>query len=234
MLKLFKQGQQILLALLALIILWVVTSIALSIQINAEASQLEYVQYIMNMTPLFVISYANASLITVVAVLMFYLLMRLYSPKSKIISLSAFAVVAVYGLLNLFVYVSQFAYLPLLSHRLFETDLSPDDIASVYHWIHLAPGSNIALLNGLAYALLGIPSIVFGLFLIREDQYGKKAAVFLTANAVFCFLGFAGVYYSNKTLGFGLMLGGFFFILAVFYLYRFMLRSEKKHQADAE
>jgi hypothetical protein len=222
MVKLFKQGEQLSIALLALLFIWVLTTIASANQISKGASELEYVQYIMKTTPLFVISYVNASLITIVVVFFFFILFSVYKTKHRVLSMVAFVFVLVYGLLNLFVYVSQYVYLPGLSHRLFETYLAPDDIASVYNWIHLAPGSTIGLLNSIAYALLGIPSLIFGLFLMREKLYGRTAAYLLFANALFCLLGFIGVYYSISVLGYGLMLGGIFFTAAVFYVFWFM------------
>ncbi len=222
MVKLFKRGEQLSLVLLALLFIWGLTTIALYTQVGKGVSELEYVQYIMKTTPLFVISYVNASLITVVVVFFFFILFSVYKAKHRVVSMAAFVFVLVYGLINLFVYVSQYVYLPGLSHRLFETNLAPVDITSVYNWIHLAPGSTVGLWNSIAYALLGIPSLIFGIFLMRDKLYGRTAAYLLFANALFCLLGFVGVYYSIRVLGYGLILGGLFFTAAVFYVFWFM------------
>ena len=88
------------------------------------------------------------------------------------------------------------------------------------------PGSAIGILNGLAYAILGIPSIVFGLLLIRGSAMIRAAGVLLVLNAIACFAGPIGLVAGIKVLEMGTVVGGFLFLLALFPLTVGFLRMD--------
>jgi len=58
----------------------------------------------------------------------------------------------------------------------------------------------VSYINDLAYAILGIPSIIFGLLLKKENK--KYSGNFLFLNGVLRILGIVGYMINNRILGF--------------------------------
>jgi hypothetical protein len=67
----------------------------------------------------------------------------------------------------------------------------------------------------LAYALLGIPSIIFGLLMFREKSPLKVAGALLALNGVACILGIVGFLARSAPLSLGTLAGGVLFLLAL-------------------
>ncbi len=65
----------------------------------------------------------------------------------------------------------------------------------------------------LAYTILGIPSIIFGLLLIKEKKY---SGFFLFLNGVLCILGIVGHMINNRLLELGIVAGGIIYFSVVF------------------
>ena len=71
----------------------------------------------------------------------------------------------------------------------------------------------IGYLNGLAYTILGIPSIIYGYLLFKQKI--RFSGLFLIASAIFDFCGITGYLIGNKTLAIGMILGGVAFTIAL-------------------
>ncbi len=72
-----------------------------------------------------------------------------------------------------------------------------------------------AFFNNLAYALLGIPSIIFGLVLLFTNKLPTLSTILLVLNGVACILGVIGVFLGNRLLSFGSLAGGVLFLVAL-------------------
>lgn len=205
--------------LIVSIVLWVVTMIWSMADVKPGWDQIDYVQKVMKFETSFIITYINATLLTLLAVALFWKLFLHFSTQNRGLSEAALFFLLIYGTINLVAYGSQLVVLPVLSHKIYNTDLSSNDIAMVYHWIQMAPGTKIAAANGLAYAALGIPSIIFGLMMMKINRFGKIAGWLFIANAIACMLGFWGMLANNKVLQFGTVAGGVIFLAAVVFLF---------------
>jgi hypothetical protein len=120
-----------------------------------------------------------------------------------------------YCILNLFAYLSQVTLVPALVSL--SDNAGYREIAyvllgqSIQYWW----GSMVMVLNNLAYAILGISSIAFGLILLKKGKYAKISGSLLILNAIACILGFIGILAGNRLVGMGSLIGGVVFILAL-------------------
>jgi hypothetical protein len=80
-------------------------------------------------------------------------------------------------------------------------------------------------LNNLAYAILGIPSIVFGMALSRRGSSTRLPGVLLALNGVACIIGIASVVSGSGLLQQGSIIGGALFLLALIPLSLTFLRE---------
>ncbi len=156
----------------ALTLLWVILMILGSI-FNAPVPTIDGVPiFVQQISILHIITYINASTLTVVAVLLYFAFYQHLKSDHPIMTALGLVFVPLYGIFNLFVYGSQITILPLLIAQ---------NSPNVANWLQFWPQSPIALLNQVAYALLGISSILFGIALMRKDPAVRMAAVFLIA-----------------------------------------------------
>ncbi len=190
----------------ALTLLWVILMILGSV-LNSPVPTIDGVPvFVQQISILHIITYINAAALTIVAVLLYFALYQYLKSDHPIMTALGLVCVPLYGIFNLFVYGSQITILPLLIAQ---------NSPNVANWLQVWPQSPIALLNQVAYALLGIPSILFGIALIRKDPAVRTAAVFLILNGVACILGLIGVLISNPILGMGSLIGGVLFLVGV-------------------
>jgi hypothetical protein len=175
-------------------------------KVLAHVNQLDVVFYL---------TYANAALITVSAVMLFAALYVHYKPAAPQWSAIGMLFVPIYGALNLIVYLSQITVVP----RLLQLQAVPEYQAFAQfllrQLIQQWPDSTIAIINSLAYAILGIPSIVFGILMQKSAPALRLAGVLLALNGLACITGFIGVAANNAWLGQGALIGGVLFMLAL-------------------
>jgi hypothetical protein len=165
-------------------------------------------------------TYINATLITI-AVSMFYADLYSYlkssAPPCIVIG---YVFVPVYTMFNLVVYLSQVTLVP----RLLELRGNPvaGAVADVLlqQALQSLPTSSVAFFNGLAYAILGIPSILFGWILWPRQGCLRWGGLLLALNGVACILGVIGLFTSNELLSLGTVIGGVLFLPALFLLSR--------------
>jgi hypothetical protein len=174
----------------------------------------------------FYLSYANVGLLTIVATIWMaclYLFCRPHLPEW--LALTGLIFIPVYCTLNLFAYLSQITAVPLLLglREAAEYRASAEVILALV--IQAWPGSAVAFFNGLAYAILGIPSIIFGLTLRRWGKTMKLGGVLLALNGVACILGVIGILLGNSALSSGAFIGGVLFFLCLFPLSWALIRN---------
>lgn len=216
------------LALIALVftLLWVLFMV-LGMGSGATDDRLvEHLDQVQERDVLYTATYANALLVTVSVTMLFGALYAHYAPTAPAWAAVGIVFVPVYSALNLLVYASQITIVPQLLE--FMPPPGSEGAASYFlaQMIQIWPGSAMGTVNGLAYAILGIPSIIYGLLLWRGNGLLRAAGVLLVVNAIACIAGPIGVVTGIPALEVGTVLGGFLFLSALVPLSFAFLRME--------
>ena len=186
---------------------------------------------------LYDLSYVNAALVTVSATLLFaglYVHCRRTDPTWAAL---AQPFVPIYCALNLVVYLSQIAVVPQLDAA--RQGGGPDAAVAAFllrQAIQTWPGSVVSFLNNLAYAVLAVPSLIYGLILYGKQDGRSIAGLLLALNGVACLVGLVGTVVGSQLLRMGTILGGVLFLLALFPLRRAMYRYRgglRRQSSDA-
>ena len=175
---------------------------------------------------LFYLTYINAAFITITAAMLFaglYLYCKSASPGWSMVGL---VFVPVYAILGLVSYLSQITVVPrvIALSQISQYDAVSDILLGLV--IQQWPGSIIAFLNTLAYAILAIPSIIFGILLLKGNKLSKFAGALLALNGIFCIIGLTGIILENSLLGMGSAIGGAIYLFALIPLSLMFLREE--------
>lgn len=203
------------LACLVITLLWLAFLIADMVTVGPLDNFEKVLANVNKLGARFYLTYINAALITVIAVMLFAALYVYYRSAAPEWSAIGVIFVPIYGALNLIVYLSQITVVP----RLLQLQVQPEYQAFsqflLRQIIQQWPDSSISIINNLAYAVLGVPSIVFGLLMIRSTPRLRLAGVLLALNGLTCILGFVGISVRNTWLGQGSLIGGVLFLLAL-------------------
>jgi hypothetical protein len=171
--------------------------------------------YVSRLDALFYLTYLNAGLIVVAATALFCDLYRRYHEAAPDWALVGLVFVPVYAALNLFVYLSQVSVVPSLVALRQQPEYHAAADLLLRQMIQQWPESGVAFFNDLAYAVLGIPSIIFGLLMFREKSPLKAAGALRALNGVACILGVVGSLMHSALLSLGTVAGGVLFLLAL-------------------
>ncbi len=181
---------------------------------------------------LFYATYVNAALITIAALLLFgalYVAWRQLAPTWTAI---AMVFVPVYGALNLVAYLSQITVVPRLLQLMAVPEYRALSELLLRQTVHQWPDSTVYIVNNLAYAVLGVPSIVFGVLMYRSVPALRLGGGLLALSGVACIVGFIGIGAQNALLGYGSRVGGVLFLFALVPMtWVFMVRSDSLHRA---
>ena len=206
------------LLLILLTLAWVATLLVGLAQNGSVTTFEQALELVSQRDALFNLTYLNATLLTVVAVAWMaalYTACRAAAPTWALIGL---VFVPIYGALNLFAYLSQVSLVPtLVGLRTFAAYRQAADLAlylTIQQWNHSAVG----FFNNLAYALLGLPSIIFAVILYRQypSRLLRAGAVVLALNGLACIIGILGLLLDSALLSNGSLLGGLLFLLCLF------------------
>jgi hypothetical protein len=159
------------------------------------------------------LTYLNASLITIFATILFSGLYYRFNSIYPEWSIIALIFVPVYCVFNLFAYISQITIIPMLFELRNLTEYETTLKLLISQMVQPWPGSAIFVLNNLAYAILGIPSIIFGIMMIREKL--RFPGILMTLNGVTCIIGIIGISLSNDLLSQASIVGGVLFFFAL-------------------
>jgi len=175
----------------------------------------------------FTFTYLNAGIFTTCATALMgglYVYCRCTLPKWSVVGL---VFVPIYSTLNMFVYLSQITLVPALLQVTSDPVIADTGLLLLQQSLQLLPGSTIGFFNGLAYALLGIPSIIFGWALSRGDNHPLRISGWLLLlNGIACILGIFGTSIGSGILSTGTVLGGAIFWLSLFPMTYAFLRSK--------
>ncbi len=172
-------------------------------------------EYAQDRGALYQLTYVDAVLITVAVTMLFGALYATFRPVAPAWSAIGIVFIPVYSAFNLFVYASQITVVPQLVELRSTSGSGAEVDVLLGQMVQAWPGSAIGILNGLAYAVVGIPSVIFGLLLMRGDAMMRAAGALLVLNAIACFAGPIGLVTGIPALELGTVIGGFLFLLAL-------------------
>jgi hypothetical protein len=174
---------------------------------------------------LFYFNYFNAAFITLFNVAVFsglYLYCRNYDPFWATIGV---AFVPIYGLGNLIAYLSQIFIVPDLVGLYQAPETAQIAQILLGFFIQDWSGSAIQALNGLSYAVLGIPSIIFAVIMYRQENALRTGGVLLAVSGGLSLIAFIGLAVSSSVLADATLLSGFVFLIALIQVGMFFLRE---------
>jgi hypothetical protein len=214
------------LLLLGLTAAWLFLLIGDTVEAGPIVTFEQALEYVSRADWKFYLSYANAGLLTIVATIWMVALFLYCRPKLPAwIALAGLIFMPVYCTLNLFAYISQITAVPLLVNLHNSSAYRSGTEVALALIIQQWPGSLVAFFNSLAYAILGIPSIIFGLSLRGRSILLNLAGILLALNGAASILGALGVALHNSMLRNGVLIGGVFFFLCLFPMSWVLLRN---------
>lgn len=183
--------------------------------------------YVAKLDVMFYLTYVNATLITLGVTLLFAGLYVYCKSTSSVWSMMGLVFVPVYCVFNLFTYLSQITIVPRLLD--FEKVAKYQAVPSLLlrQMTQQWSGSTVAVFNNMAYAVLGIPSIIFGLILFKRSKSMRLPGALLALNGVACIIGMIGVVSENRLIAMGSVVGGVLFLLALIPLSVTLLRENR-------
>lgn len=201
---------------LLLTILWLAFFIASMVQAGTIDTYEKILAFVKADGLLRTISYINVILVTLSVVILFSLLYQIFKSDSPQLAAIGNTFVPIYGTLNLLVYLSQITVLPQLLKMQSIPEYQVAIPLLVRELIQIWPDSAVAMVNNLAYALLGIPSIVYGYLMLKYRGFLRTAGILLGLNGIACIIGFVGIVTQNTWVRQGSFVGGILFLLALF------------------
>ncbi len=200
---------------LVVTVLW----LALLIADTAGAGPLDTFEQVLahvsDLDALYYLTYANAALTVLATTLLFAVLYLHCKTTAPELALLGLVFVPAYAALNLVVYLSQLTVVPALitAHQQVQHQAAAELL--LQQTIQMWPGSAISFLNGLGYAILGIPSIILGAILLSQRGLLRPAGALLALNGMACLVGLIGMVTGSDLLGNGLVVGGVLYLLAL-------------------
>jgi hypothetical protein len=208
--------------------IWIICMVLMMQQHGTVMATFEdAIDFVRNPGGLFYLTYLNVVVLTIFDVVLFGLLYLYFRQAYPALSLCGILFVPVYAAYNLFVYISQISVVQMIISD-YDGVISEEVMQVLLgQFIQLWEHSTVAFVNNYAYAILGIPSILFGIAIYRrqpeaEGRSGtgitglnRATGILLILNALACFLGVAGIITGNHILANGSAVGGGLFFLSL-------------------
>jgi len=203
-------------SLIALIVtvIWLALLIADTAVAGPPNTFEQVLAHVSDLDALYCLTYANAALTVLATTLLFAVLYLTCKTAAPELALLGLVFVPAYTALNLVVYLSQLTVVPALLTAYQQTQHQAAELL-LRQTIQAWPGSAISFLNGLGYAILGIPSIILGAILVGQRGLLRLAGVLLAFSGVACLVGLVGMLAGSELLGNGLLVGGVLYLLAL-------------------
>lgn len=202
----------------AITLLWAALFIVTEVTMPAAPTLAGRIAAIERHLGLFLLNYANAGLLTVAAVAMLAGLCVYCRQQDPLWAAVALVFVPIYGLANVVIYLSQVFVVPGL------LDLYRDPATAAVAQVllrltlHTWPGSAAGFVNALAYAALGITSVILGLLLARRAPCLRVGGRLLALSGVLSVVALVGVGIGDAVLAFLSPLGGFVYLVGLILL----------------
>jgi hypothetical protein len=163
----------------------------------------------------FYLTYINAALITILATVLFAGLYLACRERGPALALVGIVFVPVYCVLNLVVYLSQVSAVPAVVGAWQSMGNKGWALLLLGLLVQELPYSLAALLNTLAYAVLAVPSILFGRILLCGGKWAWISGITLILSGACSIAGLVGLVARVTLLAAGTVLGGVLFIVAL-------------------
>jgi len=168
---------------------------------------------------LFVINYVDAALITLFSVAMFASFYVYFHRQAPVWAAIALAFVPMYGLTNMLVYLSQVFVVPGLLVQYHNPQTAATAGMLLEQFIHEWPGSAAAFANGLAYAMLGIPSLIVGILLSHQLKVGiRMGGILMVLSGILSILALIGMGFNSPILMSMILISGFVYMVALVFV----------------
>jgi len=201
------------LILLILTIIWIVVSTISMLQVKPAWKDSDFIRWVSHPDIFFILNYINATLLTVVIIFLFSFIFTFLKPKYESIVIVGLVFIPIYGVINLLCYSIQISIVPSIAYNSLNNQYTVNIVSQL---IQANSKSLIGFMNGMAYAIFGIPSIIYGILLIKELK--KYSGIFLFINGIFCFVGIIGCLIGNSILEMGTMIGGVIFLISLIFM----------------
>lgn len=196
--------------LAVLTVLWVILMAISTSGVNPDWKNIDYIKWVSSPDVIYILNYSNVVLLTITVVFLFAFLHSYLQEKNKALALAGILFVPVYSMLNIICYSIQITVVPEIARDALVNNINSDFVVQL---IQVKSNSIIGFLNGMAYALLGIPSIIFGKLLFKSGK--KFSGIFLYTNGISCIVGITGYIIGSSFLEFGTILGGILFLFSL-------------------
>lgn len=195
--------------------IWVVIMIIDLSQEGEMKSFEEVYNYISKLSFGYFLTYVSATFFTITNVILFICFYYIFRQEYPLASLIGILFIPIYGTLNVIAYFSQVTFIPELLEL--EKVTHQQEIVSfaLQQFTQMAPDSFMAFINGLAYALLGIPSIIYGYFMFKHKSVIRTTGILIALSGALSILGMIGGAMNSSVLEKGILFGGFVFWLAL-------------------
>jgi hypothetical protein len=205
----------LLIAVAVTTVIWIVTVIAGQATAPPVTTLEEKIAAIADPGFLYYLTYVNAAVITVFTTASLAGLYDRCRADDPLWATVGLVFAPIYGIANLVAYLSQVFVVPdlLALYRRPETEVVARTLLglTIQDW----QPSAIATLNGLAYAMLGIPSIIFGLLLAREPGKRRVGGWLLALSGVLSFIALVGLAVDRPALAATTLVSGVVYLVAV-------------------
>lgn len=199
--------------LLILIIIWLIFTIVSMSEVKSSWNDSDFVKWVSSPDFFFTGNYINATLLTIAVILLFTFLFIYLKPKYITIAIVGLVFIPIYGVINLLCYSIQISIVPSIANSSIN---NPSIIFLVSQLIQANSKSLIGYINGFAYAILGITSIIYGYSLMKELK--RFSGIFLLLNGMFCIIGIIGYLIGNSIISLGIMIGGIVFLICLIFM----------------
>lgn len=217
------------LALIATVItyIWVI-GVILDVILKGSVETVDQaLDYVSNPDTLYYLNYINVSLLTIITTMMFAGIYEYFKKSLEVWATIGILFVPIYCTLNLIAYLSQVTIVPrILSLAEMSAYRSEAELLAVLltqNW----DGSAVSVINLMAYALLGIPSIIFGSAMFKLGRLWVIAGSLLALSGIGSIVAFIGVLTGNSTLVSVTLISGFIYAVALIFITIVFLRSPK-------
>jgi hypothetical protein len=191
-------------------LIWMIFTLVSMSQVKPGWADSDYVKWASKPDIFFTGNYINAAVLTVAAVMLFSSLYLFLKESFEAAAFMGIVFIPVYGVLNLTCYSIQISLVPMIA----SSGLTHNDsIFLASQMIQANPQSLTGFINGLAYGILGIPSVIYGCCLIKLSK--KYSGFLLLLSGISGMAGFAGYLVNNSVISKGIMAGGVLFFIAV-------------------
>jgi hypothetical protein len=173
----------------------------------------EYLTWLSKPDAFYTAYYVGAVILTLLIVALFTQLYGYLSNINRTAALAGIVFIPVYGAINLVCYSLQITVVPSLAADALSIG---GDVGFVSQLILNDSRSVLGFVYGLAYSVLAIPSIIYGLVFVKNAK--KGSGIMLIIHGLLYVAGIAGFMLQNDVLSQGLNLGAIAFLICLVFL----------------